>query len=862
MTIDYNITHIEWDIDSYIDKGNYKRIVADSSIKMRKSGFFYKIDFEKHLPEFGWKIHISAVPSNALEILKTVSSYCIERKIPFKFLRDDEILKKTLSKPWDRSSSGKFITIYPNSETTFTTIVLDLYTILKNYIGPYILSDKRYKDCKVLYYRYGKIKDGKNKNNQLSDVIIGPNGEEYNDTPLPHYNQPTWVIDPFEDLIEENDENITGLKNGRYMIKQVIHMSNTGGVYLAFDNILHQDVVLKEARPFLNELNKDIDSLKLRKYEALILQELKGISGVPCLLDSFYEWEHYFISVNYIEGQTIQEFILSPQILGACISDKEKIKKRFIDIFIDIMRKVKDIHSVGVSIGDLSPFNILIDKYDKVHFLDFELAATPKIKNLSSTYMLTRGFRLKKISKDLSNRFAGDIEAVGLILLSFFHSTGSFFTLSPGSISNFISELVFDGILERDLALFIDNLIFNSNSIVLEHELNKLINIRNTKRIYHNQKNNNNLSESTLLSIMEELHLTIKNNIINTDNKLFNYIPSGTSKGLYTGDLGVLITLNKLEKVFKDTKTNELVENYLINNLDDCQDPNLYSGTAGLSYGLYKLSKPQKSFEMIDKTLLNMEKISVDYSVAFGVSGVGLVLLHLFNETRKPHLIEQAKKIGDKIANDFVRHDFNAFFNRDGKLELGFFNGLSGISYFLTLLYKHTENRRYLDISYFIIKKILSYAFIDKNNVLVPTNSTKEMYTSSLFGTGGLSKALFEINLYLKNDELSKLLDKLINSIAYKYINNPSLINGLSGNGLLLLEFYTRTGNEKYLYLSEQLLKSVLLFKYKNNNLTYFPESSLIRTNLNYSEGVAGILDFIIEFYLLKYTKSALLSIQ
>ena len=60
------------------------------------------------------------------------------------------------SKGGDRILTGKFITIYPN-EGEFIPLLDELHSALSNQPrGPYILTDKRWKNGNV-YYRYGGL---------------------------------------------------------------------------------------------------------------------------------------------------------------------------------------------------------------------------------------------------------------------------------------------------------------------------------------------------------------------------------------------------------------------------------------------------------------------------------------------------------------------------------------------------------------------------------------------------------------------------------------------------------------------------------------------------------------------------------
>lgn len=77
----------------------------------------------------------------------------------FKYISNLENLLNNLSGKSSIWSSGKFITIYPESLSSFKEIITQLYSLkafqLKK--GITISSDRRYKDSNILFYRYGII---------------------------------------------------------------------------------------------------------------------------------------------------------------------------------------------------------------------------------------------------------------------------------------------------------------------------------------------------------------------------------------------------------------------------------------------------------------------------------------------------------------------------------------------------------------------------------------------------------------------------------------------------------------------------------------------------------------------------------
>lgn len=142
-------------IDQYTPNSKFKSIVESelpSHWRTVRSGVWHQVlPPRMSHPVQGWKIHVSATISDAEEILKRVSQVCAPLDVSFKFLLDDFLLVLANSKNWSRGASGKFVTIYPVSEEQFKEVIELLYEQLIGFEGAYILSDRRYKDCKVLY---------------------------------------------------------------------------------------------------------------------------------------------------------------------------------------------------------------------------------------------------------------------------------------------------------------------------------------------------------------------------------------------------------------------------------------------------------------------------------------------------------------------------------------------------------------------------------------------------------------------------------------------------------------------------------------------------------------------------------------
>src|SRR5205823_13542919 len=102
---------------------------------------------------------ISATSGNAQQILGAVIDTLLKKgETAFKFVVDRAMLSLINSKVWPRGGSGKFITVYPRDNRAFLELIEDLDRATRTLTGPYILSDHRYKESRVVFYRYGGIK--------------------------------------------------------------------------------------------------------------------------------------------------------------------------------------------------------------------------------------------------------------------------------------------------------------------------------------------------------------------------------------------------------------------------------------------------------------------------------------------------------------------------------------------------------------------------------------------------------------------------------------------------------------------------------------------------------------------------------
>jgi hypothetical protein len=145
----------------------------------------------------GWKIHLTARLEDAIRALEIVTAIVPKSDTEFKFASDKNCHSHLLSKNIARQSSGKFITIYPQTDAIFSELLETLYANCGELRGPYILSDKQYRDSGVLFYRYGGFHSFTETNvfHERKSLILDDNYSLVEDE-----RRPNFVLPPFASI--------------------------------------------------------------------------------------------------------------------------------------------------------------------------------------------------------------------------------------------------------------------------------------------------------------------------------------------------------------------------------------------------------------------------------------------------------------------------------------------------------------------------------------------------------------------------------------------------------------------------------------------------------------------------------------
>ncbi|MFE7462771.1 class III lanthionine synthetase LanKC [Streptomyces sp. NPDC057499] len=332
----------------------------------------------EHLPEQGWKIHVSTVPEEAARTLADTARICLEQGVAFKFLRSERALRLMSAKYMNRSGAGKFLTLYPEDEAAFLRLLDALTRALDGRRGPYILSDLRIGDAPV-YVRYGAFRElwCRDADGERVRAMRDPSGELVPDTRGVVFRLPAWVTVPAE-LRPHLAAHAAARDDGfPYTVTKALQFSNAGGIYLAEHRTTKQRVVLREARPLCGLDPAGDDAVTRLHREHRALTRLAGLDCVPEVYGVRTVWEHHFLIEEHIEGTTLFDAIVErfPLVRG------ERTRAE-LDAYVTWARSVTEkladaldrVHARGLRFADVHPANIILRPDGRLVLIDFEYA--------------------------------------------------------------------------------------------------------------------------------------------------------------------------------------------------------------------------------------------------------------------------------------------------------------------------------------------------------------------------------------------------------------------------------------------------------------------------------------------------------
>lgn len=741
---------------------HFKEIIVEESV------WTYYHNSQNILPDQGWKIHISCLYDEAEKILDTLSNVCFEKGLDFKHLKDTESYIMMNSKNASRSSSGKFITIYPGNNEEFLETLFSLENALKTFsTGPYILSDKRWKDTNI-YYRYGGFV---NISNDLGELCIrDPEGNLIKDERNPYYHVPYFMKD-FDDHLNTLNTQIDNSETSKlkdYQMISALSFSNAGGVYYAKRKKDDLKVIVKEARPKAG-LDGHLDDALTRQnaeYEALI--NLAENDGIVDVIDRFKEWEHHFLIEEFIEGEDLKTWL---SLYFPFYEDDELILsycKKAEQILKNLLNVVEKMNKSNIAMMDLQPANILVKEDLSVKLIDFETAVVGGSTVQPS--LMTVGFASSKIKNNLARDWFGLKKIIKYMALPVINSEDLDEELEQRHYrwieKNYPEK--FNKKINALLKICDDNIkeITYSNSNINEKKLNVELNFITNKLLNGITKSLTN-DERFIYGDIRQYEL---------DFGKYNYL---------TGGAGAALTL--IKNNYNVHLVKEWVEKYILKEIEKESEYGLLTGKTGILPVLYELGYKELVLNQIED--IYNKSLSKDYTLRSGLSGIGLFILSLYIENKDLKFLEMAINIEKRIDRNY---DINKFNSQDwSAINNGLIDGYSGISLFYSALYGITKDKKYIKISEDLINKELKTGIYElKTGVLQLLDDKGRILPYLSGGSIGLGIAMWFYNHVSDDERFKDDIEAIVNLSSIRSTITGGLFDG-AGSFLLLPSLIT-----------------------------------------------------------------------
>lgn len=783
----------------------------------------------------GWKIHVSARLEDAISALEIVSAIVPSYQTEFKFASDKSCHTHLLSKNIARQSGGKFITIYPRSDAIFSELLETLYDSCCELRGPYILSDRQYKDSPVLFYRYGGfhgftevdvyherkslildenyclVEDERRPNFVLPPFASIPDAIAKERSPS-KVNQDFSPDDQEETKAEQksadgnksrtDDEEIPAKQaahpivlNQRYELLGVLKQSNIGGVYVARDRVSGEQVVLREARPYTDPDIHGQDAVVRRRREYDIHRLLEGLNIGPRAIDIFEAWQHSFLVLSHVPGSSLHHQIVNGSPVLHTQSSGAELSQWFEtahQIAVDIIGKVKAMHDRGIVYGDLSANNIIRDETTGQLFLvDFETAFRPGIDRGHNAFTPGYGF-IERVSRTTVEP-ADDIVSVGAILLAMVCPSVCNLAIVDG-----LADLVFAS-LEADYGL--DPAYGAASKRLLSGEPESLaealdlLRSSDPRRAHAMGQAPRPSERAELEQLFVELSCFLRDHVdLSIPEPSFAMDPEHEHKKLALdhGLAGIAFAQLRLGM----PKGKEVAQFVYRQFQQQPETPGLLNGLAGGAWTLLEAGDDTGA-----KALLtacdNHHLFYEDASLGYGLAGIGLASLRLWQRTSCELALARVRHICTSLS-EMARWDKNTAvwpglgMWKQRVLRIGMHSGATGVALFLAYAYCAIGDPSYLQLALAGLRHDLGFARTSGASTGFPKQSTGEessiLYPYLEVGTAGVVSVALRLHRLTGDSALQTFIDDMMPSIAQRYTVAAGLGRGLAGLANCLLD--------------------------------------------------------------------------
>lgn len=813
----------------------------------------------------GWKLHVSAPVDGTVDVLRRAIPVLRDRNVAFKFLLDPWSNHTTSSKSWPRGSSGKFITVYPDPEQ-FEAVGDALAAALDGVTGPYILSDRRYKGSRAVYYRYGGfvgVSEIQPEGNG-SLMIARPDGSLVPDIRHPYPVTPDWVAEPFA---PEAADEAGGPLGGRFTVNAAITFTNAGGVYRASDAQGGGEVVVKEARPHVLSGSTGTQTIEVLQKEYEILRALQDTGLYVTPIAFLREWEHAFLVEEYLDGQHLGAWSIANNPLCHGDLSAAALRDYYVrvrELWRQVAAAVAAAHDRGILLGDLSFGNVMVvEDGTRVQLIDLEAAVREGVDEQLGIY--TIGLASPQTVQTSRYDRANDLHALGSLMLGSLMVVNNAVGFHRPALERFLGALGTDlGLPPELLALIADlteGTAGDAHAVLARIEALDFAD----PRLW---------SEPVPLALPapatpapgDAAHTRMRETVSGVARRIVETADPRRDDRLFPADVTVFET-NPLSVAYGATgvlralqrMTGEVPSHLLAWAL--CEDadsdryaPGLHVGQSGIAWALAELGHVDVARTLLDRAGVH-HLLLRRADMSRGCAGYGMARLRLWQLDGDAWHLDEALAIGVHLARTAVHDERGACWpvaGHDGETRtpVGYAYGASGIALFLLYLHHATVDASFSELGRAALEFDLRQGVrVNDRTRAYPSYASDAPQDSPVLrnyweeGTAGVTTTALRYLASRPDDEpLRALIAESLADSCRKYTNMPMLFHGLAGLGNVLLDAYELSGERRWLDEAWRAGEGVQLFAVQRpGGGVAFPGEQALRESADFATGSAGV---------------------
>lgn len=765
------------------------------------------------LPEQGWKIHVSARAENAVTVLETVSEYCFEHGISFKFLSRRATLQAYNLKFAPRSASGKFLALYPQENEVVETLDA-LHDLLAGQDGPYILSDRRWRDGSPVYLRYGAFTSRYTYTPDGRRVLAmtGPDGEPVPDPRSVPFRLPSWISPPVEiqNALRTPETN----EPFPFAVERALQFSNGGGVYAARENDTKREVVLKEARQHAGADRTGLDAVDRARYEADMLTRLSGVAAVPELIGSFRYWEHHYLALEKAEGMNLQNWVAThhpfighapkPEAVAAYREQAQQVLER-------VAAAIGEVHAQGLAHRDLHPGNVLVADDLTVRLLDFEMATD--LDDAGQPPLAYPGFAPKNGTAEYRDQYA-----LAVLRLWLFMPLAPVYVLDAGkAVRHAAAAVDWFGLPAGHFDATLRTMGLGEGAAGPPGTASG------------DSRDPDALLESLTASLASMADPTRTDRLFPGDPD--QYLNTAGPAGLAHGATGVLWALQQAG-VQPPAGCEQWLRDFPRSRDAALASPGLWDGATGVAWYWALRGDHEAAREQLAPLRRDLDR-TTDPSLFSGLAGMGLAALALGPLLGDEGVGALALRAADRIRDELFPSPHTE------APPAGLMRGWSGAAVFLTRMYEATEDPGWLDLARAAVDRDLARCTADDSGTLQVVDGKRRL---PYLGTGGLGVAIGADAVLRHRDDadLREAVPRLVAGARVRLMADTGVFQGRSGAllAMVALERHLDAADEAI----AQHLGALPLHLVERDTGPRVPGSGGVRFSADLATGTAGLV--------------------